>query len=614
MADQYYSPQQEPGFDKRLIFVSIIAFVVVMLIQSYLAKKTPPAPQETQKPAATAPEANAGGPAAPKSATPPPAAVSTAPIPAAKQAGAENETVVDGDVYRITFTNRGAQVKSWILKRYDDEKGHPLDLVNKAGAEKFGYPLSLWTSDDSLRTRLNSALYAVDVKDGRNEAGQSEKTLTFEYADQDVAVRKVFTFEPGPWPGEKNRPAPGAAYMVHVETQVSLGGKVVPAWPAWPAGFGDQENMLGYASGSVDYQYGDKVDRTAAKKVNNGSTIRGPFQWAGPADQYFGAIFLPDKMDTAAMVTLRNPLEVPQDPDQPNGKKSNVDLAGAAVGNTDGPTSLRLFAGPKNLSVLESIHIAPVSGSNAATDLRAVVDFGRLSFIARPLFLWLRWTQAHWVANWGWAIVILTVIINAALLPLRISSMKSALKMQRLQPLMNSIKDKYKAKMRNLKPNDRAAKMELTQQQNQEIAALFKREGANPVGGCLPLLIQMPFLIAFYTMLGSAIELRHAPWLWIHDLAAKDPYYILPIAIVVSTIWMQKMTPQPTVDAAQQKMMMWMMPLFLGYMAVNVASGLAVYWVVGTFVGIVQQLVMNRTALGAEMRVMAEKRARKQSK
>lgn len=621
MADQYYSPQQEPGFDKRLIIVSLIAFAAVMILQSYLSKNQKPQPNQPEKPVATAPAAGGATPsgsggAAPATAEPAPAAEkarkSQPQAAATKQASAEAQTVIDTDLYHVVLSNRGGQATSWILKRYDDETGHPLDLIHHVAAAKFGYPLSLWTSDEALRNKLAAALYTVEVKDGRGADDKAQRTITYEYTDQDISVRKAFTFELGPWSIARNGTAPGSAYVVKVEASVTQNGKAVQAYPAWPAGFGDQENVIGYGSGAIDTQYADKVVRVAIKKAGNGNVVRGPFQWAGAMDQYFGAVFLPEDMANSALVQLRNSLQVPQTAGDANSKQITVDIAGAAVGNVNGPTVERMFAGPKNLSVLESVHTVAVSGAN--NDLRQMVDFGFFSWMGRPLFLWLRWTHDHWSPNWGWAIVILTVIINAALLPLRLSSMKSALKMQKLQPQMNAVKDKYKGKMRNLKPNDRAAKMELTQQQNQEIAALFKREGANPVGGCLPLLIQMPFLIAFYTMLGSAIELRHAPWLWIHDLSSADPYKILPIAIILTTVWMQKMTPQPTVDAAQQKMMMFMMPLMLGFMSWTVASGLAVYWVVGTIVSIVQQYAMNRTTLGQEMRVMALKRARKQAK
>ena len=163
----------------------------------------------------------------------------------------------------------------------------------------------------------------------------------------------------------------------------------------------------------------------------------------------------------------------------------------------------------------------------APQDLRALVNFGFFGVIARPLFLWLKWTYEKVIHNWGWAIVLQTLIINLALLPLRIASMKSALKMQKVAPQIKAIQEKYKKySMRDPRK----------QEMNQEVSALYKAEGVNPVGGCLPMLIQMPFLFAYYSMLGAAIELRQAPWLWIHDLSSRDPYFVLPIALVVSMV------------------------------------------------------------------------------
>ncbi|MFI5106498.1 MAG: YidC/Oxa1 family insertase periplasmic-domain containing protein, partial [Terriglobales bacterium] len=328
----------------------------------------------------------------------------------------------------------------------------------------------------------------------------------------------------------------------------------------------------------------------------------GPFAWAVAADQYFAAVFLPDDPKTAVLVTLRNPLEIPKDPAKPEGEKIKLDVVGAAVGSTTGATSERLFAGPKGLDVLQTVKATALPGQSA-TNLESVVDFGTyLGFIAKPLFLWLRWTHHHWVANWGWAIIILTIIINILVFPLRLTSMKSALKMQKLQPQVNAIKKKYeKFSMRDPRK----------QEMNQEIAALFKREGASPMGGCIPMLIQFPFLVAFYSMLGSAIELRHAQFLWLHDLSAPDPKFILPILIVLSTLAVQKMTPQAGMDPAQQKIMTLMMPVMLGFISWNLPSGLCTYWVMGNVVMIIQQYWMNNTGFGKEMRAEAEKRARK---
>jgi YidC/Oxa1 family membrane protein insertase len=197
------------------------------------------------------------------------------------------------------------------------------------------------------------------------------------------------------------------------------------------------------------------------------------------------------------------------------------------------------------------------------------------------------------------------LIINLALMPLRISSMKSALKMQKIQPQMNSIKEKYKKYgMRDPR----------RQEMNTEIGELMKQQGVSPVGGCLPLVIQMPFLFAYYSMLGSALDLRHASWLWIHDLSSADPWHILPIGIFITMLFMQRMTPQAGMDPSQQKMMNVLMPVMMGFLSWNFASGLCLYWAEGNFIAIAQQAVMNRTSLGREMREMAAKRARKKEK
>ena len=238
------------------------------------------------------------------------------------------------------------------------------------------------------------------------------------------------------------------------------------------------------------------------------------------------------------------------------------------------------------------------------TDLRTLVNFGTWGIIARPLFAWLRWTYKY-THNWGWAIVLQTLIITLLLLPLRVSSMKSALKMQKIQPQMNAIKEKYKKyAMRDPK----------RQEMNTEIGALMKAEGVNPIGGCLPLIIQLPFFWSYYKMLSIAIDLRHAHWLWISDLSSRDPYLVLPAVMVISMVVTQRMTPQTGMDPAQQKMMTITMPLMMGFIFYNLAAGLNLYYAESNLITIVQQVVMNRTSLGREMKEIAAKRARKKLK
>ena len=575
--------------ERRLLLVFALTFLVIVLFQPVLKRYLPqPASPPAQNQMQAAPANNP--PAATQSQAPAPV---MRPANATKQAPSESELVVENDFYKVTLTNRGGQVKSWILKKYDDDNGHPLDLVNAAAAAKYGYPLSLWTYDENLRNKLNSVLY-VASPDREPQSNALSKTFNapaqigLEYADQDLTVRKVVRFDHG--------------YVIHIEASVLLRGSPVAAFPAWPAGLGDQTTLASYHSGQVEYQYNNNTEHLDLKKISGGGTLHGPFNWAGVSDSYFAGTFIPDTVESTSLITLRNPLDVPKDPQKP-GETQQADVLGVAVGSPSGPTSERIYVGPKSLDVLESIPVPTING--AEKDLRAVVNFGFWGAIARPLFLWLRWTYRHWVPNWGWAIVIQTAIITLALLPLRISQMKSALKMQKAAPQIKAIQEKYKKySMRDPRK----------QEMNKEITDLYKREGVNPIGGCLPLVIQLPFIFAYYKMLSAAIELRHAHWLWIHDLSSRDPLFILPILLVISMVATQRMTPQAGMDPAQQKMMNIMMPLMMGFIFFNLASGLNLYYSLSNLISIAQQSIMNRTALGREMREMAAKRARKKDK
>jgi YidC/Oxa1 family membrane protein insertase len=590
----FQNPQQEPGAERRLLLVFLLTFVGFIAFQALLKKYAPQqpappaqhqaAPAQSQAPSAATSSVTAAAPV----------------VTAGKQASAETEIVVENDLYRITFDNRGAQVKSWILKKFDNEtQDGRLDLVNAAAAQKYGYPLSLWTYDETLRNKLSSALYVAS-----NEGQRSAPcTIAFEYADQDVSVRKTFRFD--------------RTYVLKIETSVVYKGAEIFAAPAWPAGFGDQVTPAAYAAARIDYHSDASTDRTALvfpnfvlrlpiKSISGDNSLKGPFEWAGTGDQYFTAIFIPDDPGSAALVTLRKSMEIAQKPGfNPVGAGSkdtaNVELLGAAVGSMRGPTSERMFVGPKELAVLDAVPVPTIKNDNA--DLRGIVDFGWWGILSRPLFLWLKWTYKHIVPNWGWAIVIQTLIITIALLPLRITQMKSMLKMQRVAPQIKNIQEKYKKY--SLRDPRKAA-------MNEEISALYKKEGVNPAGGCLPLLIQFPFLIAYYRMLGVALELRHAHWLWITDLSASD--WVLPILMVVSMVAMQRITPQAGMDPAQQKMMTVMMPLMMGFIFFKLAAGLNLYYTESNLISIAQQAVMNRTKLGREMREMMEKRARKKEK
>jgi YidC/Oxa1 family membrane protein insertase len=569
------------GQDSRTLLIFSVVFVLIFLGLQYFSPKKKPQPET---PAEVASTTQAKTPVTTPT-TLPGSAGQDSPKTAAPSVVATNEstTIVENELYRITFSNRGGQATSWILKKYKDDAGKPLDLVNQKAATKLGYPLSLWTYDANLRSQLAQALYVPSATGTLNAPG----SLTYTYSNNGLEVNKTFTFD--------------STYVVHVDLTTTDHGNPVTALVSWPSGFGDQETLPDYAASQFDTMQGGKNENQAAKKISGGATIPGPFEWAGVSDLSFAAIFLPDTPSQTLLVGLHDAVDVPR-----HGKTDQTDPAsvlGAAMGSASGHTSMRLFAGPKVIDVLASVRATSNGGQNGPS-LEPVVDFGYSGIIAKPLFLALRWVHEHIVSNWGWAILVLTLVINLAMLPTRIQMMKSALKMQRIQPEMNAIKEKYK-KYKATDP--RRADM------NKEMFDLQKREGVNMFGGCLPMLVQWPLLFAFYRMLLHTIELRQAPWLWIHNLAAPDPLHILPVFFIVTMFLVQYLTPSPGMDPAQQKMMAFTMPVFFGFMTWNLSSGLALYWAFGNVINVIQQAIMNRTGIGKQMRDIAAKRAAKRS-
>jgi YidC/Oxa1 family membrane protein insertase len=566
------------GQDSKTILIFTGLFLVVLFGMQYFRGKNAP-PPEHQQTALTTSNATPQQSAAPANAS------STVPQ-AAPQANdvmgtSDSRTIVENELYRITFDNRGAQVTSWILKKYKDNDGKPLDLVNQDAAKKYGYPLSLYSYDANLRSRLTSALYVPSATGDLN----APATLNFDYSSGGITVHKEFSFD--------------SSYAIHAKVTVTQNGAPIQALLAWPAGFGDQATLPDYASaGSViDTAQDGKTDQIVWKKVSNGDTLHGPFNWAGVSDLYFAAIFLPDSPDNTTLLTIHNAIDVPKNPKHPDpAQVDHASVLGAAMGDSAGPLSMRIFVGPKALDVLGSIN------TGSGPSLEKVVNFGWFGIIAKPLFLLMRFLYDHVVPNWGWAILVLTVVLNLAMLPTRFQMMKSSLKMQRIQPQMDAIKAKY-AKYKATDPRK--------QEMQKEMFDLQKAEGVNMFGGCLPMLIQWPLLFAFYRVLENVIELRQAHWLWLHDLSAPDPLYILPISVIVSMFLMQYLTPSPGMDPAQQKMMAFAMPAVFGFMMLHYGAGLSLYWAGSNFIGWGQQIAINRTSMGREMRELAIKRAAK---
>jgi YidC/Oxa1 family membrane protein insertase len=601
------------GGDMRgLVSMTLLALVVLLGFQ-FFSKPKPNAPAPaTQTPAQAQNQPQPAQPAAvAQPARPQLAAGKTqAPVVAtpAIVASAVAETTVENENLKVVFTNRGAQVEHWILKgsQYKDhpgEGGQQLDLVNPRTAA-FGLPLSLFTYEPELTKELNEALYQVSGTVSPTGVLMAPGSLTFHYAANGLDVVKTFRFD--------------ASYVVTAEVEVKRNGAPVRALLAWPGGLGDQTEAMHFSYGKFAWSLDGKDDSLSPNPsgflfwtspgVSGNATLDQPYDFVAVSDLYFAAAFLPDTPARFTVVTLHNAIDLPSDPSDPNSQKRPAAVLGLAVGDTSGLTRVRLFAGPKETDVLKAIHATGSDGKPTGPTLEPLIQFGSwLGVIAKPLYLALRYLHGRLgpgVYNWGWAIIIVTVIFNLLMLPTRFMMMKSSLKMMRIQPKVEAIKQRYK----NLKATD-PKKAEM----NAEMMALYKAEGVNMYGSCLPMLVQMPLFFAYYRVLLNAVELRQAQWYWLTDLSTPDPKYILPILIIVSMFLIQFLTPSPGMDPAQRKMMAIMMPAIFGFTMLHFASGLALYWGTGNVINLAIQLGINQSSMGKEMHEIAARRAAKKS-
>jgi YidC/Oxa1 family membrane protein insertase len=588
------------GGDMRSTIVFTLIVLVALLGYQYFFKPAPPPAQQTPQQTAQTQMQQPGQAAAGQAQLVAAPATGTPATPAVT-AAAETTTTVENELYKIVFTNRGGQVKNWFLKKYVDTAGKPLDLVQPQIAERYGAPLSLYTYEPALTSQLNGVLYQTTVNGGQTPVNgmlTAPGSLTYHYAANGLDVVKTFSFD--------------SSFVVTIETTVKRNGSPVRALVSWPGGLGDMEEFLPSSStrsqvrtsaaSQLTWAIDGKDDSMAAKKVSNFATLNQPYNFVAVADLYFAAAFLPENPERTSVVTLHGAMDVPTNLGDPNSAKSPADVIGLAVGDTSGTTRVRLFAGPKATDVLASIHAIGADGRATGQSLEPLIQFGWMTIIAKPLYVVLRFMVEHGIGNWGWAIIVFTVIFSLVMLPTRFMMMKSSLKMMRIQPKVDAIKRKYA----NYKVNDpKRAEM------NTEMMALYKTEGVNMYGGCLPLLLQMPLFFAYFRVLQNAVELRQAHWYWLTDLSNPDPLHILPILIILTMFFTQYITPSPGMDPAQRRMMAFMMPVVFGFMLWHYASGLALYWGTSNIINLAIQLGINQSHIGKEMHEIALKRAAK---
>ncbi|HSA96492.1 MAG TPA: membrane protein insertase YidC, partial [Acidobacteriota bacterium] len=551
----------------------VLSFVVILGFQ-LLFKGTrpvprPPVPTEaapvSPMPATTAQAQPQAKPALPE-AKPAPAAPAPAQGTVAGQT--EADVVIETSLYRAVWSNKGGVLKSWVLKDYmnkakgnwlsrfidktlrksaSQEPPQPLDLVPTRAAE-FGYPFSvdLGLDDKALAAKLNASLYQVstaslDLADGKT--GE----LRFVFSDgASLQAEKIFRFT-------------GGTYALDTEVRVWKSGQPVSPWVLWGPGLSnltdaDLKKSFSAARGSAIFT-GGKVVRMSEGRSKQGPGTFSSVDWAAYEGNYFAAIFvLPSQRGQAVFQ------QEPREGQEP----------GYFLYVTE---PRQAFIGPKGIDELKAF------GYNS----KKVIKFSTFGSIAEILLVAVKFFHSL-VPNWGLAIILLTIAIKIVFFPLTYSSTKSMAKMADLQPKIKAIRNKYKK-----------AKTDIDQrrQMNEEMMRLYKEQGVNPAGGCLPLLIQMPVLWGIFRMLVVAVELRHAPFaLWITDLSAQDPIWVTPILMGITQYISQKMTPT-SADPSQAKMML-LMPFVMTIFFINFQSGLVLYWLTSNVLQIGQQAIMNK--------------------
>ncbi len=536
--------------EKNLLIAFALMGVVIFGTQ-YFMPQAPPAPvkKEAAQPAPATPVPAPSVAKAPEAAAP-----GTPAVMGAKEEVSRIET----DLYRVEFSNKGGVVTSWILKQFKDSKGQPLELVHGPAREKAGNPFAIQLNGRDMNPNLNWYLFAVSkAADGLG--------IDFNYANGNTRAHKSFRFD-------------RSKYVVDVQSELVLNGVPTQHNLAWRGGFGDHFAFNGHSLGTtVRYsQSTNKLETKSAKDASNGwSTDTGNYVFAGIQDQFFTAVAInrgggPVELQTTSDTFV--PYSSTDKKEEPN--------IGMAVGGS-ASNKFAFYIGPKDLDILKLVD----------PRLEQLVDFGTwFGIVAKPLFYALNYVNTNFIHNYGWSIIVVTIIINLLTLPLKMSSMKSMQKTALVQPELQRINDKYKG----ISMTDPKAA-----QKNEEVMELYKKHGINPAGGCLPLMLQMPFLIGFYSVLSVAIEMRQAQWFWVADLSQPEtiPIRILPILMVVTQFLLQRMTPSAGMDPQQQKIMMFM-PLMFAFMFYGASSGLVLYWLTGNAFAMLQQYIFSKVKPG----------------
>lgn len=458
----------------------------------------------------------------------------------------EQKVRIDTPFYQAVWSTKGGVLTSWRLRQHTDDEGRDLELVSGAARELGRYPFAIRTDDPEFDRMLNDALYLPSRQSLELQGGET-KELRLEYADErGNRIQKIITFR-------------GEGYDIDLQVNLWKNGQKIEPYIVWGPQFGNlnpasQGSRIGSSPG-ISVLSGTKVWRHDERKYKPEENTYNFVTWASYDDQYFMALLIASSQNSSAVFSR----------EQINEGLSyyylNVNFVQKA------------YLGPKQYDLL----------SDLGYEAKRAIRFGLFGFITEILYAGLKGIYSA-VPNWGWSIVLLTIIIKILFFPLTYQSTKSMSKMQDLQPKIKALRNKYKKAKQD--PEQR-------RKLNEETMRLYKQHGVNPAGGCLPMLIQLPIFWGFFQLLRVALEFRHSPWiLWIGDLSVKDPYYVIPVLMGVTQFISQKMTPTSG-DATQQRMML-IMPVIMTIFFISFPSGLVLYWLTNNVLQIGQQYIMNR--------------------
>jgi YidC/Oxa1 family membrane protein insertase len=532
--------------EKRALLAVVLSIAVFYVFSTYIMPPPPKQPATAVQQKATSSSLTSKAVT-----TDPTAASSSVPVSAAAtQAGLQaREIKVDTDLYRAVFSSKGASLKRLTLKKYRENAGaggREITLIGEESPDNY----SLITDARGIAIDP-AAVYSVNTDDVTVSRGD-KKELAFSWiSPQGIMVRKSFIIQ-------------GDSYGIQMNLQIQNGSaarqegsiQLLLNNPATPRNNDTRFEQMGAVTFADN---GLRIDSVKDLEKGQKQYDKG-ILWTGFDDKYFLGAVLSVNSDITNVAIKKSPA----------GREVST-ITFAPVSLNPGQMANReakLYFGPKDLDILK------VQGN----ELERAIDLGWFSALAKPMLHILKFLY-RFVHNYGIAIIIVTVVLKVLFFPLTYKSYKSMKDMQKLQPKMAELKEKYK--------NDRDA-------MNKAIMELYKTHKVNPMGGCLPMVVQIPVFFALYKALMFSIELRHAPFMfWIQDLSAKDPYYVTPLIMGATMFIQQKMTPTAGMDPTQAKMML-MLPVVFTFMFLNFPSGLVLYWLVNNILTIGQQYYINK--------------------